>query len=113
MINNKNKTQDYNQIEQQMKSFLTTLLLSYQFAMAQEQEPRVKFAVCQIQEKDGEEVGLRGTMLFSQRGSGGKIRAKGVVSMDPEMWMPNNKMETKEIRYLGISENVNPDKDTC
>jgi len=50
-------------------------------------------------------------MIFSQR-RGMKMRALGVVSMDPDMWKANHD-DDKECRYLGISENVNQDEDTC
>ena len=91
-------------------AFLAALLLSAQTVWAEDdmEEPKHKYAYCEISDKDQEETmedvdeGITGCLLFDQE-YGKAMRVRGILGTD-EWVEPNDEMEKFEHHYLGIRE---------
>ena len=94
-------------------AFLAALLLSAQTVWAEDdmEEPKHKYAYCEISDKDREESmevdededeGITGCLLFDQE-YGKEMRVRGILGTD-EWVEPNDEKGRFEHHYLGIRE---------
>ena len=83
----------------------TLMLLSHgEIALA-----KMKYAACEVSEKDGVDEGLSGVMLFYQRKKR-KMKTLGLFSKDLSKFEPNTECFT-EVRGFDVTENAS--EDTC
>ena len=73
---------------------------------------KMRYATCEVSEKDGVDEGLSGTMLFWQHDRR-KMKTLGLFRKDRSKIEPNTKCQT-EVRGFDVTENdASEDEDTC